>query len=148
MPERLGPPRDAPLFERVAIVGFGLIGSSIARAARQLNLARAIVAIDRDEVVLERVRALGIADETTAGVSKFVKDASTNTWSVRPLKNPGAARGVAAIVDGSTVHLAVVTTTNRLVTFVDDGTDTAAVTMVATPATNTAFRSVAVAPTP
>jgi cyclohexadieny/prephenate dehydrogenase len=48
MPERLGPPRQAPAFERVAVIGFGLIGSSIARAARRLNLARTIVAVDHD----------------------------------------------------------------------------------------------------
>jgi cyclohexadieny/prephenate dehydrogenase len=65
MPERLGPPRDEPLFERLALVGFGLIGSSIARAARRLNLAGAIVAVDADAAVLARVRALGLADEAT-----------------------------------------------------------------------------------
>ena len=48
MPERLGPPRETPLFERIALVGLGLIGSSIARAARHLNLARTIVAIDAE----------------------------------------------------------------------------------------------------
>ncbi|MFL5123009.1 MAG: prephenate/arogenate dehydrogenase family protein [Microvirga sp.] len=66
MPERLGPPRDRPLFERLALVGFGLIGSSIARAARRLNLAGAIVAVDADAAVLARVRALGLADEATS----------------------------------------------------------------------------------
>jgi cyclohexadieny/prephenate dehydrogenase len=66
MPERLGPPRDEPLFERLALVGFGLIGSSIARAARRLNLAGAIVAVDADAAVLARVRALGLADEATS----------------------------------------------------------------------------------
>jgi len=53
------------LFERLALVGFGLIGSSIARAARRLNLAGAIVAVDADAAVLARVRALGLADEAT-----------------------------------------------------------------------------------
>jgi cyclohexadieny/prephenate dehydrogenase len=66
MPERLGPPRDQPLFERLALVGLGLIGSSIARAARRLNLAGAIVAVDADAAVLARVRALGLADEATS----------------------------------------------------------------------------------
>jgi len=66
MPERLGPPRDRPSFERLALVGFGLIGSSIARAARRLNLAGAIVAVDADAAVLARVRALGLADEATS----------------------------------------------------------------------------------
>jgi cyclohexadieny/prephenate dehydrogenase len=65
MPERLGPPLGEPLFERLAIIGFGLIGSSIARAAKVRRAARAIVAVDRDEAVLERVRALDLADATT-----------------------------------------------------------------------------------
>ncbi|HEY8564293.1 MAG TPA: prephenate/arogenate dehydrogenase family protein [Beijerinckiaceae bacterium] len=71
----LGPPLAEPLFRRLAIVGFGLIGSSIARAARQMNLADAIVAIDRDPAVLERVRALGIADATAQDASEGVAGA-------------------------------------------------------------------------
>ena len=54
------------MFERLALVGFVLIGSSIARAARRLNLADAIVAVDADAAVLARVRALGLADEATS----------------------------------------------------------------------------------
>ncbi|MCG7393595.1 prephenate/arogenate dehydrogenase family protein [Microvirga sp. ACRRW] len=65
MPERLGPPLDKPLFKRVALIGLGLIGSSIARAVKHLNLAGTLVAIDRSEEVVARVRELGIADEAT-----------------------------------------------------------------------------------
>src|SRR5215218_5114515 len=43
MPERLGPPRDRPLFERLALVG-----------------------VDAGAAVLARVRALGLADEATS----------------------------------------------------------------------------------
>jgi len=75
MPERLGPPHEKPLFERVALIGLGLIGSSIARAAKHLNLAGAIVAIDRSEEVVARVRELQIADEATTDVTVGVKDA-------------------------------------------------------------------------
>jgi cyclohexadieny/prephenate dehydrogenase len=75
MPERLGPPLETPLFDRVALIGLGLIGSSIARAARHLNLARTLVAIDRDEAVIARVRELGIADEATADPAAGVRDA-------------------------------------------------------------------------
>ncbi len=60
---------EAVAFRRLAIVGLGLIGSSIARGARARGLAGAIVAIDRDEAVLERVRALGLADEATADLA-------------------------------------------------------------------------------
>ncbi|HEX8166524.1 MAG TPA: prephenate/arogenate dehydrogenase family protein [Beijerinckiaceae bacterium] len=75
MPERLGPPREEPLFRRLAIVGFGLIGSSIARAARRLNLAGAIVAVDRDPGVLDKVRELGLADETAADAAAGARGA-------------------------------------------------------------------------
>jgi cyclohexadieny/prephenate dehydrogenase len=75
MPERLGPPRETPLFERIALVGLGLIGSSIARAARHLNLATTIVAIDASDVVVKRVLELQIADEATTDVAAGVKDA-------------------------------------------------------------------------
>ena len=56
MPETSG---GVPAIGRLAIVGLGLIGSSIARAARRYNLARTIVAVDRDEAVRDRVRELG-----------------------------------------------------------------------------------------
>ena len=36
-----------PLFDRVAIIGIGLIGSSIARGLKQKNLAREIAIHDR-----------------------------------------------------------------------------------------------------
>ncbi len=75
MPERLGPPLDAPLFERITLIGLGLIGSSIARAARHMNLARTIVAVDASEAVVARVRELGIADEATTDPAAGVKDA-------------------------------------------------------------------------
>src|SRR3712207_822855 len=69
MSERLGPPLDTPLFERLAIVGFGLIGSSIARAARARNIAHTVGAVDRSEAVLERVRGLGLAQDATSDVA-------------------------------------------------------------------------------
>jgi len=75
MPERLGPPLDNPLFERIALIGLGLIGSSIARAVKHLRLADKIVAIDRSEEVVARVRELGIADEATTDVAAGVTNA-------------------------------------------------------------------------
>jgi cyclohexadieny/prephenate dehydrogenase len=75
MPERLGPPLDEPLFNRIALIGLGLIGSSIARATKHLNLAATVVAIDRDEEVVARVRELTIADEATTDLVSGVKDA-------------------------------------------------------------------------
>jgi cyclohexadieny/prephenate dehydrogenase len=69
MSESFAPKRTEPLFERLTLVGIGLIGSSLARAARELNLARIIVAVDRDEGAQARVLELGIADEVTGDVA-------------------------------------------------------------------------------
>jgi cyclohexadieny/prephenate dehydrogenase len=51
-----------PLFERLAIIGVGLIGSSIARAARARGAVREIVATARSPKTRKRVAALGFAD--------------------------------------------------------------------------------------
>ncbi len=62
MPDRLGPSLESPLFERLSLIGMGLIGSSIARAARRKRLAREIIAADSSPAVCERVAELGLAD--------------------------------------------------------------------------------------
>jgi cyclohexadieny/prephenate dehydrogenase len=51
-----------PLFDRIAILGTGLIGSSIARAARAQGAVREIVATARSSKTRARVAALGLAD--------------------------------------------------------------------------------------
>lgn len=56
-------PTASPLFQRIAIIGVGLIGSSIARVVRQRGIAREIAAADHDPAVCERVRQLGIVDD-------------------------------------------------------------------------------------
>jgi cyclohexadieny/prephenate dehydrogenase len=54
---------DKPLFERLALIGTGLIGSSIARAARAQGVVRSIVATARTAATRARVAELGLADE-------------------------------------------------------------------------------------
>jgi len=49
-------------FNRLALIGMGLIGSSIARAARAQGAARSIVATARSAATCRRVAELGIAD--------------------------------------------------------------------------------------
>jgi cyclohexadieny/prephenate dehydrogenase len=66
MTERLGPPLGAPLFDRLALIGVGLIGSSIARAARRKNLARVIAIADAAAEARERAVALTLGDEVVA----------------------------------------------------------------------------------
>lgn len=64
-----------PLFDRVALIGIGLIGSSIARVMRRDGLAGTIVACARTDETLDTVRSLGIADETTKDPAEAARDA-------------------------------------------------------------------------
>lgn len=75
MAEELGPRRETPLVDRLAVIGLGLIGSSMVRAVRQLNLARTIVAVDKSAQVRGRVVALGLADEVVEDPAKGVEGA-------------------------------------------------------------------------
>jgi cyclohexadieny/prephenate dehydrogenase len=51
------------LFKRLALIGVGLIGSSIARAARAQGAVREIVATARTAATRRRVAELGLADQ-------------------------------------------------------------------------------------
>ena len=51
-----------PLFNRLALIGVGLIGSSIARAARATGAVGEIVATARSAATRQRVAELGLAD--------------------------------------------------------------------------------------
>ena len=75
MIERLGPPLAEPIFEELAIIGVGLIGSSIARAARHRHAARRIVLADLSVGVLERAKALGLGDVVTDDLARAVSGA-------------------------------------------------------------------------
>jgi cyclohexadieny/prephenate dehydrogenase len=64
-----------PLFDRLAIIGTGLIGSSIARAARAQNAVRTIVATSHSLKTRKRIAELGIADKVAETNAEAVKDA-------------------------------------------------------------------------
>jgi cyclohexadieny/prephenate dehydrogenase len=55
-------PPDGPVFQRLVLIGLGLIGSSVARAARETAAAAEIVACDASAAVCARVTELDIAD--------------------------------------------------------------------------------------
>ncbi|MGZ5924197.1 MAG: prephenate/arogenate dehydrogenase family protein [Rhizomicrobium sp.] len=64
-----------PLFDRVAILGVGLIGSSIAHAMRRRHLAGHIVGYAHRAETLKRARKVGFADTLTDNAAKAVKGA-------------------------------------------------------------------------
>jgi cyclohexadieny/prephenate dehydrogenase len=64
-----------PLFQRMAVIGCGLIGSSLVRAARQAGVVGAISVADANPAVVERVRELDLADLVTGDIAEAVRDA-------------------------------------------------------------------------
>jgi cyclohexadieny/prephenate dehydrogenase len=65
----LGPPLPEPIVGRLAVVGIGLIGSSIIHACKARRVTGRIIAIDHDPTVLERCAALGLGDERRADLA-------------------------------------------------------------------------------
>ena len=67
--------KPSPLFNRLALIGVGLIGSSIARAARAQGAVREIVATARSPATRRRVAELGLADQVVETNSAAVAGA-------------------------------------------------------------------------
>jgi cyclohexadieny/prephenate dehydrogenase len=68
-------PTDNPLFNRLALIGFGLIGGSIARAARAQGIVREIVATARSAKSRARIAELGVVDRVVGTNAEAAKDA-------------------------------------------------------------------------
>jgi len=94
-----------PLFNRIALVGIGLIGSSIARVIRREGLANTIVVNTRRSETLARARELGLGDEYFETAADAVEDADLVIVSV-PV---GASGSVAAEIAGTLKPGAIVT---------------------------------------
>ncbi len=60
---------SGPLFDRVAIVGIGLIGSSLARALAEYGIARQVVCADRSPEACAKALELGIVAEATTDLA-------------------------------------------------------------------------------
>ncbi|MDQ6868264.1 MAG: prephenate/arogenate dehydrogenase family protein [Pseudomonadota bacterium] len=75
MPDGLGGPLSEPLFQRFALIGMGLIGSSLARVCRRKGLAREIIATDSSSAVRARVTELALADHIVETAAAAVEAA-------------------------------------------------------------------------
>ena len=65
----------SPLFNRVVIIGLGLIGSSLARAMRQRRLCNEIVGCARSDATLDLGLELGVIDRAEKDPAKAVQNA-------------------------------------------------------------------------
>jgi cyclohexadieny/prephenate dehydrogenase len=75
VPDGLGGPLSEPLFQRLALIGMGLIGSSLARVCRRKKLAREIIATDTSSAVRARVTELALADHIVETAAAAVEAA-------------------------------------------------------------------------
>lgn len=88
-----GDPAPGPLFDRLCLIGVGLIGSSIARIAKARgDIARTVVVTARSTATLDRVRELGLADVVEEDAAKAAEGADAVIFCI-PV---GAYAGVMA----------------------------------------------------
>lgn len=66
---------EGVLFRRIALIGIGLIGSSLARIVMRDGLAGHLVACARSQATIDKVAELGIADSATLSAAEAAKDA-------------------------------------------------------------------------
>jgi cyclohexadieny/prephenate dehydrogenase len=76
------------LFDRLALIGIGLIGSSIARAAREQGIVRSITATARTAETRRRVVELGIADQVVGSNAEAAEGADLVIVSI-PVRQSG-----------------------------------------------------------
>ena len=86
---------EQPLFNRVAFIGIGLIGSSMARVMRRDKLAGSIVACARRQETLDACLKLGIADEVTSDYALAVKNADLVVIASPISTNKAIAKAIA-----------------------------------------------------
>ena len=86
---------DAPVFARLALVGIGLIGSSIARVARQRGLAGHIAIATRSQETLDRARELALGDSYHLSAAQACEDADAVIVSVPVGASGAVARDIA-----------------------------------------------------
>lgn len=92
-------------FEKIALIGIGLIGSSIARVIKEKGLARSVVISSRSEATLKRAEELGLGTAYVLSAAEAVRDADLVIVSV-PV---GSSGDVAEVIAGSLKPGAIVT---------------------------------------
>ncbi|MCL4677500.1 MAG: prephenate/arogenate dehydrogenase family protein [Alphaproteobacteria bacterium] len=98
------------MFEKVTIIGMGLIGSSVARIILKKRLAKVLVAADASLDVCKRVHDLGLAHKVTDNLTEAVEGADLIMIAV-PV---GAMRIVAERIAPALKQGAIVTDTGSV----------------------------------
>jgi cyclohexadieny/prephenate dehydrogenase len=95
---------DQPIYPKMAVIGCGLIGSSMIRAAQETGAAGEIAVADLDPQVLKRAHALGLGHHVTGDVAEAVAGADLVVFATPVLAMAEAARKAApALKPGATI---------------------------------------------
>jgi cyclohexadieny/prephenate dehydrogenase len=84
------------IYGKLAVVGCGLIGSSVIRAAKAAGVVGTVAVADASEKARERVAALGLAEQVTGDVAEAVAGADLVVLAVPVLAMGEAAKAAAA----------------------------------------------------
>ncbi len=106
---------ESPLFERIALIGLGLIGSSLARAIKARLPGSLVVVTDHTAAVRRRAGEIGLGDEIAEDANTAVKEAdlvilcvpvgatASLGASIAPALKPGAILSDVGSVKGAVV---------------------------------------------
>ncbi|HHZ09740.1 MAG TPA: prephenate/arogenate dehydrogenase family protein [Rhizobiales bacterium] len=83
------------LFKKIALIGIGLIGSSLARVIRRENLADHVSIATRSVATLARAEELGLGDSYTTDMADAVRDADLVIVSVPVGSSEEVAKAIA-----------------------------------------------------
>jgi len=94
----------AVIYPKMAVIGCGLIGSSVIRAAREAGVVGKVSVADASEAHRRRIVELAYADQVTDNIADAVKDADLVVLAVPVLAMGSAAEAAApALKPGATV---------------------------------------------
>ena len=88
-------PLQQPMFDRIALVGIGLIGSSLAHAIKRENIAREVAISTRSNATLNRAKELELGDIYYADAAQAVADADLVVVSVPVGASGSVAKAIA-----------------------------------------------------
>ena len=92
------------IYPKMAVIGCGLIGSSVIHAARAAGVVGQVAVADASPEHRERIKAIGFADLVTDDIAEAVRDADLIVFAVPVLAMGEAARAAApAVKPGATV---------------------------------------------
>ena len=92
------------IYPRLAVIGCGLIGSSLIHAARGAGVVGTVAVADASSAVRDRVAQLGLADEVTADPAQAAGDADLVVLAVPVMAMESVAAAMAgALKPGATV---------------------------------------------